>query len=369
MTTPRRANSWQVAAAVAIPLVLLAVAWYRASPFLDDLPADGAGSDDWHFYKRLALSIVNGGLSMPGIGEYRLVPHGFLYNYFVAAVFAIAGTNSSYVYVVQAFITAAAVSVLWAGARHTGTVMAGAVLALGTMTVAIDFTNRLSFRLLSENLFLPLAALAMVLADRAVRRSSTVSAVAGGACLGLAVISRTSVVVWALAILALGVAAAVWQRWPRRVVIAFTLAFAAGMSLMPLREYFATGMFTFHAISDTRDWLQPEGEGLVSYYGKRLVFMLGFTPILDPEYRIRPHWILIWLGVAGYAVTRVPWRQWPSRLEICAALLIPLYLGPVLLVGGVSNYGGRMVAVAMPFVAVLAARFLQDCVARLRVTA
>lgn len=365
--TNRRANTWQLAAAVGMPLVLFALACYRAFPFLDDLPADGAGGDDWHFYKRLALSIVNGGLAMPGIGEYRVVPHGFLYNYFVAAVFAIAGANSTYVYVVQALITGAAVSILWAGCRHYGAVMAGAMLALGTTTVFIDFTNRLSFRLLSENLFLPLAAAALVLADRAVRRLSVTAAIAAGACLGLAVISRTSVVVWAMAIVAIGAGATVWLRWPRRLIAAFALAFVAAMMLMPLREYAATGSFTFHAITDTKDWIRPSNEGLVAYYGKRVAFMLGFTPLLDPEYRIRPHWMLIWLGVSAYAATRVLWRQWPSRLEICVALLIPLYLGPVLLVGGVSNYGGRMVAVAMPFAVVLAARFLQDLSARSRV--
>jgi hypothetical protein len=351
---------WQRFAAILIPVAFALITVWRAWPLVDDVTLDGG--DDWHFYKRLAVSIVDGGLSIPGIASYRQVPHGFLYNYFVAGVFSVFGTNTAFVYVVQGLLTGVAVSLLWLVARPAGRIAAGAALVLSGSVIFLDFTNRLSLRLLSENLFVFLAAGMLWLIAEALRRRDVALSGAAGALLGLAVLSRTSAVAWAAGIITLGAWAAMRRHIRPAMWIMFAAAFAMVMCLLPLREYAAVGYPNFHAITHTGDWVRPPADMTEwpAHFGRRVLFIAGATPLLAPEYRVRPHWMVIWAGVAAYVITRLTWRRPPTGPEAIVLLLLPLYLVPVVLVAGVANYGGRMVSAAMPFAALLAARWAGD---------
>ena len=316
-------------------------------------------------------------MTIPAIDTYTLLPHGFLYNYFVAGIFAVFGINTSYVYVIQAALVGVAASLLWVAARRETTAWGGTVLLLAVGgTLYLDFVTRLSFRLLSENLFLVLAAACLAVLVAAERRRSLALSATAGALLGLAILSRTSALASALGLILVGAAAGVARRLARPpkvrlkpdppLVAKFAAGFALAMCLLPLREYAAIGRPNFDLITHTQDWVQPP-EGLapkVDYYGRRLLFAMGATDFVNPDYRPRPHWTLIWVGVMGYLATRLWWRRWPTLLETCILVMVPLYLGPVWLFAGIDNYGGRMVAMAMPFAAVLAARFAGDVRAR-----
>lgn len=360
-SSSRRADT---ALALAIPLGFLLIAVARAWPFTDDVPFEGPQGDDWYFYKKLATSIVEGGLTMPGIESYVLVPHGFLYNYFVAAVFAVFGTATSYVYVVQTLLAGLACSLLWMAVRRRLTPAGGvATLVLTGVVVYVDFVRGLAFRLLSESLFLFLMAAFLAALGSADDRRSRARVFAAGVLLGLAVLSRTSTIVAGLGILAGYLAAALWRPRERAATTALLVAgFVLAMGLLPLREYAATGRANVDLITNTGDWVRPPAglAAMADYYARRAVFALGVPEFVLPDYRPRPHWLLMWLGVAGYLIALVRKRRWPDAVERCVLLFLPLYLGPVLLVAGIENYGGRMVAVAMPFAAVLAARFAGD---------
>src|ERR1044072_9386128 len=80
----------------------LALALYRAFPFIDNVNASTSAGDDWLLYKQYAISILHDGLLIPARQGTYYEPAGFIYNYFVAAVFALAGENSTYVYLLQA---------------------------------------------------------------------------------------------------------------------------------------------------------------------------------------------------------------------------------------------------------------------------
>ena len=349
----------ETALALAIPAVFFAIAVIKAWPFVDDVPLDGPQGDDWYFYKTVATSIVRDGLSVPTLGTYTLLPHGFLYNYFVAGVFSVFGVNAAFVYVIQAALVGASVSLLWLAARGGWSRAGGiAFLLLASVTLYVDFVQRLSFRLLSENLFLFLAAAFVLALAKADEHRSHAGALGAGALLGLAVLSRTSVLGWALGVVLGGAAVTlVRRRPPFTMAAALAAGFVLAMCLLPLREYAAIGRANFDLITHTQDWV-PAPVGLAAraeYYGSRVLFTLGATEFVNPDYRPRPHWMLIWAGAAGYLAARVWWRweRWPGAAEACVLAFIPLYLGPVLLVSGIDSYGGRMVAVAMPLAAVL----------------
>jgi hypothetical protein len=167
-------RDWRnTALALAIPCAFLVYAVIRAMPFHDDVPLDVFQGDDWLFYKRLAVSIIDGGLDMPAIESYVLAPHGFIYPYFLAAVFVVGGVNTAVVYVVQATMVGVAVSCLWwAGRTQWRPAASYAFLVLAGVTTFMDFCRAISFRLLSENLFLLLFAIFLAVAGAAVRRVS-----------------------------------------------------------------------------------------------------------------------------------------------------------------------------------------------------
>jgi hypothetical protein len=98
----RHLESVSTAIAIVLPVVFLGMGALVAFPFVDDVSVPARIPDDWHTYKQFALSVVRDGLSMPALTtSYAGLPHGFLYIYFVALVFAVAGVNSTYVYIAQ----------------------------------------------------------------------------------------------------------------------------------------------------------------------------------------------------------------------------------------------------------------------------
>ncbi|MGH9387809.1 MAG: hypothetical protein ACRD2N_26420 [Vicinamibacterales bacterium] len=70
-------------------------------PLEHDVTEANSAGEDWLHYHQNALSVVNDGLTMPGVTNGYFRPGGFGYVYFVAAVDAIAGVRSEVVYAVQ----------------------------------------------------------------------------------------------------------------------------------------------------------------------------------------------------------------------------------------------------------------------------
>jgi len=348
---------------MSLPILFLLIAVVNAWPFGDDVPLDGPQGDDWYFYRKLAASIMSGGLSIPAIGSYVLVPHGFLYPYFLAGVFSTFGDRASIAYVVQASLAGVSGVLLWALVRRRSEPAAGIVflIAIGVV-LYLDFVRRLSFKLLSENLFLLLFAVFLLVLARAYDRRSHAGAVVAGVLLGLAVLSRTSITASAVGI---AILACAYGPVRRDGSVTWGLALAAGMlaamCLLPLREYIAIGRPNFDLILNNGDWV-PAPSGIAAkaeYYGRRVLFTLGATGFVMEEFRFRPHWFAIWCGVFAYLVARLRSRQWPTIAEAAVLIFLPLYLAPVILVAGIENYGGRMVAAAMPFAAILAGRAIR----------
>src|ERR1044071_4528099 len=143
-----------LATAALLSVFLLAGVW-RAYPFLDDVTAANSTGDDWLIYKQNALSICPGGLSMPAVRGSYSFPAGFLYNYFIAAVFTLTGENSEYVYLVQAALLALSVGLTALAFKPYMSIKARAVYFWAlAFSAVVDVYLIYTFRLLSENLVL-----------------------------------------------------------------------------------------------------------------------------------------------------------------------------------------------------------------------
>jgi hypothetical protein len=140
--------------------------------------------------------------------------------------------------------------------------------------------------------------------------------------------------------------------------------------LLPLRNYAITREISISAITDRSDWQIPKlnltaplslarlAQAILTsfgFYARRILFCMGFTFVKLPIYWLRPHWIIMWLGVIWFL-----WRAVKKRRldfwEAFALSVILVYLGPLIAVADISNYGVRMIVPAIPMLLLLAVR-------------
>ncbi len=350
------------------------VACYRAYPYRDNVNEANSRGDDWLTYKQNAISILHDGLSMPAVQKNYHLPGGFIYNYFVAAVFSIGGTNPTHVYFLQAILLALSVGIATLAFKPYLSNKGTAIYFVAVAAVAFfDVCCFYSFRLLSENLLVFLLPLFYVLFLRAITEASIGKACLAGAMLGLCALCRQNLILLGpmLALLAFFYLKA----RPRRTLIAllFAASFCAVFSLLPLRNYAVTGQLSIpviHYTSERIGWslqtnapltaalMLAKGAAALLYFAKRILFCAGLTTVLGlPAYYLKLHWLFIWFGAAAYLV-QVIRRRRAEFWEAFAIVFVFLYLAPLIAIADISNYGVRMVVPVMPVVMLLWASWL-----------
>jgi hypothetical protein len=339
-----------------IPVAFLAMGIVRAYPFADDVQVPARFPDDWHTYKQLALSVIHDGLSMPALAaSFGGIPHGFLYIYFLALVFTVAGVNATYVYIVQSFALGASISLMYLVVRDRVSEVGG-VLFAATLTALmyLDVFRHLTFKLLSENLYFLLCPLLLLFLFRSVEgiASARRDGFIAGALLGSVVLTRPSFILSAaMLIAAAGMYAFVTGRssWPPILLL---LGTGLVMSLVAWRDYAATGRASIDIVADTSDWLRlwqlPPAAAATTLI-KRALFVFGYTDVIKPEYRLRLQWMIVWLLWAIYPLVKLRRRESVELWEALLYLYAACYIGPVVLVAAdITSYGGRMVAAILP---------------------
>lgn len=361
-----RLQSISAAAAAVLPVAFLAIGALRAYPFVDDVSVPASVPDDWHTYKQFALSVVRDGLSMPALStSYAGLPHGFLYVYFVALVFAIAGVNSTYVYVAQSFALGLSISLMYLVIRKRVTPAGGLTFLVAlTALMLVDVFRHLTFKLLSENLYFVLYPPLFILLFRSIehRDRRARDSFLAGALLGLVVLARPSFILSAAMVIA-----AVWidtlvkgrSAWPAALLL---LGTAIGLSGVVVRNYAVTGRATFDIVTNTSDWIRmwnlPPMQFLITLV-KRSLFVFGVTGPIAPAFRPRPHWMIVWTLWTIYPMFKLSKRQPLEFWELLLYTYVICYIGPVVLVAAdITSYGGRMVIAILPLALVPAFRLL-----------
>ncbi|MDQ3803744.1 MAG: glycosyltransferase family 39 protein [Acidobacteriota bacterium] len=351
-------------------LLLLIGAW-RAYPLLDDVTAANSAGDDWLSYKRYALSILHEGLSLPAVRGSYYAPAGFLYSYFIAAVFALTGENSTHVYLVQAALLALSVGLTAAAFQPYLSITARAIYFWAlALTLFLDVYLVYTFRLLSENLTLFLLPIFYLTLLRAFESQSAFLTACAGAALGLCALSRPNLVLVAPATAVL----LFWRLRPRRTKypLIFLLWFGVIFSLLPLRNYVAGNQLSVPVFTMKAHWQTPAldttgpptlaGFGrnafaVATFYARRVLFCSGFTLLELPFYWLRPHWLVMWGGAFTFA-RRALRRRCLKFWELFALSFIPVYLLPIIALAQISNYGVRMIVPVIPIVLLLGVRAL-----------
>ena len=339
-------------------------------PSHEDAPDLPSNADDWIIYHDNALSVLHDGLSMPSVPTAYTRPASFGYSYFIALVYRLGGVRSEIVYFLQGVLLLASVIGFYLAARpELSPLAASAVVGLAGVFLYFDLFRTLSFRLLSENLLLPLTAGVLLLAHRLMRTAGGYSAAGMGLLCGLCFLIRPNTGLYGPVVALVVLSAPSRLPAARRLNAAALLlaVWAAVCLLLVARNYVVTGSLAQSVVTKTSDMYMPgvnaahghrttagRAVQFVTGYAHRMAYVAGVPQFLEPTYRIRPHWMAIWVGTVLYLVTLR--RRSPSAWEWMLLGLCAAYFAPVLVIGSVSNYATRMVAPGVPLALLLAVK-------------
>jgi len=322
-------------------------------PLANDVSPSG---DDWWSYHRFAVSVLDGGMSMPAVPGPYTRPGGFGYVYFVAAVYKFLGVRSDAVYLIQTFLLA--LSVLGFVHAFRRRLTSFYLLAYGLLVIVffyLDHFRFYTFRLLSENLLIFLLAPLFIAFERLLSNNSRLAAAATALLAGACFLVRPNTLflapAWALLLL--------YRKRDRRT-IANGAILIAGVVLMAglilWRDYAVTATFDLRVLTTRQDWFHPSSiSDAFPFYGRRILYVLGYLHGLMPEFGSLRHWYAAWAGVLLLLGWSLRDRQ-IDDLDLAALVFLAAYYAPLIAVADITNYGIRMLTPGMPVVLYLAVR-------------
>jgi hypothetical protein len=324
-------------------LLFTILPFVRLYPYTNNLPELLAGTDDWNFYAKNALEIKRGGFLMPHFHEAYGYPGGFFYNYFVAACFALFGESPVPVYVVQSILLGGAAVLIYLAFRsRMKKVTRWIFLLCLTAFALLDVSKDYSARLLSENLAVFTIAAFVYCLQRALESKRLSWQMGAPFFLIISMLTRPVLLPFGFVFVLL----LFWYFFQSKTMslpgtVLFAAAVLLGMSLIALRNYFVCGQFIFlPTLGVYGSGLQVE-QFSVAHMAKKVLFMFGYLPALSGEYRIRPHWMLLWAAYLGYLFFRKKqfWKFGMEELPVHAFIFV--YCGLSLIFVTVDSYGFR----------------------------
>ncbi|MBC7865752.1 MAG: glycosyltransferase family 39 protein [Bacteroidia bacterium] len=334
---------------------LLAV--FRLYPFENDIEKILTGPDDWSRYARLALDIKENGLLISKVSGEYFSPNGFLYNYFVAGCFKVFGMNVIPIYIIQNILLACSVCLVYFTFRNkmkplTGLLFLFALALFGLL----DVSKYYAFRLLSENLAIFTISAFFFCFVRGLEKGKLSLQLAAAFFMGLSVLTRPNLLPFLLILIVIIFFHYIKQKKAGITkLLLFLAVLVFSSSFLALRNYLVCGSFTFlpsEGLSfGTSFFKQPDLS--VSLIFKKIIFFFGILSPLEPEYQIRPHWFIMWLGYFVYLFLRIREKLKFQTWEITVHAFIFSYFGLLLLIAEVGSYGFRYIVpatfIVLPF--------------------
>ncbi|MBK9283723.1 MAG: glycosyltransferase family 39 protein [Sphingobacteriaceae bacterium] len=285
--------------AFCIPLLFLVFAFFKLYPFEATLQEIINGTnDDWQLYAKTAIDIKENGLAIPSVKGLYDYPNGFLYSYFLAFCFFLFGNNPNPVYILQSVMIGISIFIWYKTINDKmNSRIAIAFLALSFLFGLLDIFKYYSFRFLSENLVLVLIPLFFYNCKKTFAHNSKLNAIATGLLLGLCVMTRPNL--WPIALLLMVIF--IYFYFKRHLnfstIILILLSFTFGVSILGLRNYLVSGSFVFFPINSfTFFEIYISNPDITwQHIFQKSLFCLGYLSVLNENFSVRPHWIIIWV--------------------------------------------------------------------------
>ncbi len=358
----RRLQGGDLLVAALLVALFLGCGWWQIQQGVLP-PSTWHPQDDWTMYHQRALDILRHGLSMPVFPGPYTVPAGFGYIYFLAFIYWLGG-GFVCVYLLQSAMLGGAVAMFYFAFRcGLGALGGWLLLILLTLFALLDLQHNYAIKLLSENLFVFELALFCWLAMAGYGGGRGWQRVASLVLLGTLYLTRPNCLPFLLLLAPL----LAWRFYFKgglpwwELLLGLALGFGV-VNLMGLRNYVASGHWalisplTWAQAVDSHMptpwyWLEHPGEVAASL-ARRAAFAWGYLPALKPEFRPRPHWMLMWTAYGGFVIIKLVQRRAFSLGERLLNLYVFSMLAPIVLVAFLHGYGYRFLApVTLPAVA------------------
>jgi hypothetical protein len=214
-----------------------------------------------------------------------------------------------------------------------------------------DVFRNYSFRLLSENLVIFTLAMFFFFLKRWIEKKDIISVVFTSIFLALSLLTRPNILPFFLLFLIVILMLVQRKYFSIKSMIVFIgFSFVISSSIL-LRNYVALdtvkllptdGNFVDYFFNFNPHNIEEETFSFWVYYFKKILFMIGYLPILDESFKIRPHWFLMYLGFVLFLVGWIKHHIILHLTEKIILVFIFTFLGMLLLIGQVQIYGFRL---------------------------
>lgn len=308
--------------------------------------------NDWNYYAKYAKDIKDNGLLIPGITSNYVIPAGFFYNYFLAFCITIFGEQLAPIFVFQSVLLAISIIFIFNFFKDKLREEENVWFLSGAIIIAlVDIFRHYSFLLLSENLAVFTVSGFFMFYKWATKNNELRNYLLAAVFLGVSVLTRPTIYPFVSVLIILLVMDAYKHPLNRYMKILFLAVVAFLLLLLPVRNYLITGTFTLLPMNDTlfnymntANELSFGNEPLlfIGYYFKKILFCLGFLPVLEPLFQFRPHWMIMWVGYLFYFYTLIKNKRKEEHWNKMAHLFLFLFLAVIILVAPITSYGFRM---------------------------
>lgn len=326
-----------------IVVFFLLLSYFRLIPFSQSNPGVSNEIDDWFRYWNNANDIVSNGFFIPSQkGEYY-GPGSFLYNYFLAFCILIFGKNVSIIYLIQSVLLSSSIVLIYQSFKSKLSNLSGLCL-LFTLSVFgyLDVFKHYSFKLLSENLAIPLVALFVFFITVFFHHKRLIHLYLAGFFLVLTILTRLTILPFAFVFILL-IYSYIYKinSIPIKKIVPLLLIVLLGISLIAIRNYFVCGKWTFLPTEGMSDAYGQSGEFSFFNFAKKTLYSFGYLPILNDNYQIRPHWLLLWAGYFVYIIQKFKSIKKIPFDELIFNAFIVVFYGLNIIFVTVTSYGFR----------------------------
>lgn len=309
--------------------------------------------NDWDYYAKHAKDINENGVLMPSVESNYVIPAGFFYNYFLATCIFIFGTNVGAIYFLQSLLLALAIILVFYFFEDELQPNEKPFFILGLFVFAcLDVNKYYTFLLLSENLAIVTIPAFIILLKRGIQRQKTLYFLLAGLFLGVSALTRPTLIPFCI-FLIVSIPFVIKSKQIKASNVFWFLMVAAGIILLlPIRNYLVTGSIALLPVNGSFSEYMNIANPLsfadapmafLGYYFKKILFSLGFLPILEPLFQYRPHWMLMWLGYILYLIYFFKRKSEFKLWNFYTHVMILIFYSVVILVAPIQSYGFRMI--------------------------
>ena len=307
--------------------------------------------DDWTRYRNNAVDILENGIWIPAVKGPYSAPAGFLYNYFLAAVYGTTNYDDLVLVQIQYLLLYASVFLFYFAFRDKNSRWWNLFLFLGLSHFAYhDFFYYSTGMVLSENLVIFFIGLFFLFFRIGYSEGRHLYRTLCFFTLALVYLTRPNYFPFIVVFSAWYLYQSIFRKtvsWKRAIPDLVILY--ATVNLMGLRNFIVCGQWE---VLPAIPW-SAAAAGHWPYFGyifeepitlakallERTLLALGYTKLSVTWIGIRFHWILMWFGVLAGVIYSIRKRIALTGMEQMILIYLVTVIGPIVAIAHMTRYG------------------------------